>query len=115
MLCEMVIHESIHALDLSTLAQDTVLVALRRELTAAGRGPSTPEFRDVPHTVMFVEAGEVVRRVLDAAHKHYGDVEGYYAKVPQAVSAVREPWIAYLDKKTDREAAIRAIVSRLGK
>lgn len=115
LLIETVLHECVHALDLSTQSQPTALNVLRKELQAAGLPPRSEMMRSVPHTLMFVQAGETVRRLLVPGHKHYGDVAGYYAKVPEAVTAVREPWTAYLDEKLSREAAIKQIVERTPK
>jgi hypothetical protein len=115
LLNETVLHECVHALDLSTQSQATALNTLRKELQAAGLGPRSEMMRSVPHTLMFVQAGETVRRLLNPEHKHYGDAAGYYAKVPEAVAAVREPWTAFLDEKLSREAAIAKIVERTPK
>jgi hypothetical protein len=112
---ETVLHECIHALDISTQSQPTALQVLRKDLQAAGLAPRSEMMRSVPHTLMFVQAGETVRRLLNPEHKHYGDVAGYYAKVPEAVAAVREPWTAYLDEKLTRDAAIKQIVEKTPK
>ena len=109
-LYETILHESIHALDIATDAQDTVLQIMRRKLREAGIGPTDKRFRDVPHTLMFVQAAETVRAVLDPQHKHYGDVYGYYPKVPEATQAVRPQWEAHLRGDITREQAIDRIV-----
>jgi hypothetical protein len=110
LLCEVVLHETTHALDVGT-PQGSVLKELRDRLAAAGLGPASAAGRDVPHTLIFVEAAETVRRRLDPAHRDYGAVRGYYAKVPRAVAAVRGPWVAYLDGQLSRAAALEQIVA----
>ena len=55
---EIVLHESIHALDLATADQDTALQCVRKGLREAKIDPKDPLARDVPHTLMFVQAGE---------------------------------------------------------
>jgi len=112
LLYEAVLHESIHALDVATQSQDTVLQELRHRLREAGCTPDDPLIRDLPHTLMFVQAGETIRRCLDAQHRHYGDALGYYAKVPQATQAVRPAWEAYLRGELTREAALTRIVEQ---
>jgi hypothetical protein len=112
LMIETVLHESIHALDVSTDKQETVLNLLRSALREAGHTPRSATLRDVPHTLIFVQAGETVRRLIDPAHKHYGDVAGYYAKVPEEVAAVREPWTMFLDGRLGRQEAIREICAR---
>lgn len=111
-LIETILHESTHALDV-VWARGTVLDQLRRLLEEAGDTVRKEDLRYVPHTLMFVHAGETVRRLLDAKHRHYGDVSGYYQKVPRAAEAVRQPWIDYLDGKTTRDAALLRIVNTL--
>jgi hypothetical protein len=90
-----------------------VLDQLRGKLQAISPPINRRDLRDVPHTLMFVHAGETVRRNIDADHRHYGDVSGYYAKVPRATNAVRGPWIDYLDGKTSRDEALERIVDAL--
>jgi hypothetical protein len=110
MLHETVIHESIHALDIATDEQETALQVLRKRLREKGFGPRSQAYRDVPHTVIFVQAAETVKRLLDPQHKHYGDVSGYYENVPEATRAVRENWEAHLHGKLPLERAIGQIV-----
>lgn len=110
---EIVVHESIHALDVQA-GEGSVLAELRRKL---GQVPDANprEVHDFVHTVMFVQAAGTVRRVLDPAHKDYGDVDGYYAKVPRAAAVVVPAWRDYLDGKITREAAVERIVKGMEK
>jgi len=111
LLLEVVLHEASHALDIATLAQDTAFQRLRAGLQQAGHGPRSRIYRDVPHTLLFYQAAETVRRLLIPGHKHYGDAIGYYAKVPRAIQAVRPAWDDYLDGKMARDAALERILS----
>jgi len=111
-LVETILHEATHALDVVWPETD-VFEQLRVKLQAVGPPVDRRDLRDVPHTLMFVHAGETVRRNIDADHRHYGDVSGYYAKVPRATNAVRGPWIDYLDEKTSRDEALERIVDAL--
>lgn len=110
LLVETALHECIHALDISTQSQPTVLNELRKKLQQAGHSPRSELMRSVPHTLIFVQAGETVRRMLNPQHRHYGDTAGYYARVPEATNAVREPWTAHLEgKMTTNEAVARMV------
>lgn len=111
LLCEIVIHEAIHALDIATLEQPTVLQTLRKRLLEGGFAPRSEAYRDVPHTVIFVQAAETVRRLIEPSHKHYGDVEGYYAKVPLAVKVVRMNWEAHLHGKISLARVIDQMIA----
>lgn len=110
-LYEVILHEATHALDLATGDDHTVLNELREQLRQAGLSERDREFRDVPHTLMFVQAGETIRRVVDPAHKHYGEVSGYYQKVPLVAQVEVPVWTDYLDGKLSREEAITRIVN----
>jgi hypothetical protein len=106
---EIVVHETIHALDVKA-KEKSVLADLRRRLDAVP-GASPQESHDFVHTVMFVEAADAVRRVLDPSHKDYGDVRGYYARVGRAATVVVPAWREYLDGKSTREEALAKIVA----
>lgn len=83
---------------------------LRERLEAGGIDRRNKLYRDVPHTLMFIQAGETIRRIVLPTHVHYGDAAAYYAKVPLATRAVRTVWIEYLDGKITRETAIDRII-----
>jgi hypothetical protein len=110
-IAETVLHEAIHAFDVASASQNTALQALREALRAGGIGPTEPLYRDVPHTLMFVQSAQTVRACLDPAHRDYGDVSGYYAKVPAAARIVRKPWTDYLTGKLERDQALKKIVT----
>jgi hypothetical protein len=107
----MILHEAIHALDVATEGQDNVLSRLRQRLRGAGLTWPNRLLRDVPHTLIFMQAAETVRRLLDADHQHYGEVAGYYAKVPEAACIVRPTWTAYLDAEITRDEALERMVA----
>lgn len=107
LLYELIIHESCHALDVSG---ESVFQELRDELSKAGLSPRDALFRDVPHTIMFAQAGETIRRKLDPNHKHYGEVATYYDRTGAAGEFVPRLWIEYLDGKLTREQALAAIL-----
>lgn len=108
-LFENVLHEATHALDIAA-GNKSALAELRERLQKAGITRQDEALRDVPHTLMFVNAGETVRRLLNPEHVHYGDFAGYYAKVPRATAAIRPNWTKYLDGKITRDEALTAIV-----
>jgi hypothetical protein len=110
-LVETAIHETLHALDVAS-GKESVLNDLRARLEKAGVSPK--DLRDFPHTLMFVQAAGTVRRVLNPAHKDYGDVNGYYSRVPRASAVVVPAWRAYLAGEITREAALSKIVAGAG-
>ena len=89
----------------------SVLDVLRARLEKAGLTRRDREWRDVPHTLMFVQAGETIRRIVDPKHEHYGVVAKYYDKVRAIADVELETWTAYLDGKTTRGEAIDRFVS----
>lgn len=110
-LFEVVLHEATHAMDLfAGPSGDSILKQLRRGLAAAGVGEDQPLYRDLPHTLMFVHAGETVRRIVAPEHVHYGDSHGYYAQLPAVAKAVRKHWIECLDGVTASAEAVRRMV-----
>jgi len=111
-LFETILHEATHTLDVAT-PQGSVLDDLRARLEKAGFTRQDREWRDVPHTLMFVQAGETIRRIVDPKHEHYGVVAGYYPKVKMVADVERPIWIAYLDGKMTRAEALEKIVTEV--
>ncbi len=109
-LFEIALHESIHALDVESAGERNALVEIRNRLMKAGFKPDDPDLRNVPHTLMFIQAAETIRRIIDPAHKHYGEVSGYYERVPLPSKIELPVWIAYLDGKITRDEAVTQIV-----
>jgi len=117
-LLETVLHESTHALDIATPnatppSSGGVLDELRARLEQAGFTAKDRESRDVPHTLMFVQAGETIRRLVDGAHEHYGVVAKYYDKVRTIADIELPVWKEFLDGKSTRAEALERIVSGL--
>jgi hypothetical protein len=111
LLAEMLVHELIHALDLATAGKASALNGLRARLAEAGLGPTDRASRDVPHTLMFVQAAATVRALLDPEHEAYGDARGYYARVPDAARAVRAAWEQRLAGEATPEEAVDRIAA----
>lgn len=111
-LAELVLHESTHALDVES--EQSVLERLRARLREEGFTPADRVLRDAPHTLMFVQAGETIRRHVAADHGHYADAGGtdsYYDRVPLA-RFERDLWIRHLDGEVRLEDAIEQIVAQ---
>jgi hypothetical protein len=115
-LLEVVLHEATHALEVmagTTDEAESVLARVRRRLREAGVPPSDPLLRDVPHTLMFVHAGEAVRRLLDGSHRHYGDTHDYYARLPRVAAPVRRQWARHLDGQIPADEAVALMVEEV--
>lgn len=110
-LVETVIHESIHALDVSTSAEPTALTLLRQRLAEAGIAPADPRMRDVPHALIFVHAAETTRRCIDPDHVDYGETEGVYQRLNPGADIVRSAWRRYLEGELKLEPALDEIVA----
>lgn len=106
---EVVIHELLHALDVLTPAGG-VLNGLRTRLEAVS-GATPSAVHDYVHTLMFAQAAGTTRALFDPRHKDYGDVAGYYPKVPEATAVVVPAWQAYLKGELTRAAALDRIVA----
>jgi hypothetical protein len=107
---EILLHEATHAFDVSTRGASHVLNQLRQGLDAAGLPAGDRGHRDLPHTVMFIQAAETVRRTMDPEHVHYGEAAGVYGRVPHA-EAQRRIWTAHLDGKLTRADAVAEMVA----
>lgn len=111
-LCEVVLHETLHALDTLAGADNNALAELRQRLEAAGITAADAAYRDVPHTLIFVQAAASVRATLYPDHEDYGESNGYYAKAPEAVAAVRPAWERFLKGEIMRDEALNLIVQQ---
>ncbi len=111
LLFEVVLHEAMHSLDNATLDQTTVLADVSKALREAGHGAYSPAARDVPHTILFVQAAETVRRFIDPNHQDYGDARGYYEKLGPWTRTVRTTWLEHLAGKISRAEAVARIVA----
>ncbi len=110
LLVETLLHELTHAFDVNDKGE-SVLARLRKHLEAKGISRRDRAWRDVPHTLMFVQAGETVRRVLAPAHVHYGESQGYYKKVAAVAELELPVWKAHLDGQKTLEQALEEIVA----
>lgn len=111
-LLEIVLHETTHTLDLAS-GDASVLGELRKRLGAAGLGPRDRALRDLPHTLMFVQSAESIRRVIDPAHVDYGETEKVYQRSGPLAEALRGLWRDRLDGKLTLSAAFDEIVAGL--
>lgn len=113
LLYETILHEATHALDIET-GGEGVFDVMRNKQLAAGLTRRNKLFHDVPHTLIFVQAAETIRRIVDPKHEHYGVVSKYYDRISSPnVSVggkVRDVWTSYLDGKITRSAAIDELV-----
>jgi hypothetical protein len=109
-LFETILHEATHALDVAT-NDESALGALRKALEAAGHGPRDRAYHDLPHTLMFVQAAESIRRVIDPAHVDYGETEKVYERMGPSAEAVRGFWRDHLDGKLSQSEALDGIVA----
>jgi hypothetical protein len=111
-LFETMLHEATHVLDMASSDDSSVFVTLRSMLEQVGVPPGDRRVHDVPHTLMFVQAGETVRRFYDPRHVDYGEVTTLYARSEPIASIEREVWRAHLGGEIDRDEALRRIVDR---
>lgn len=103
---EIVVHESIHALD---LAGESALDDLRRRLGTLDPKVPPREAWNVSHALMFAQAAGTVRRVLAPRHRDYGEVEGVYSRLPKASEVVVPAWQAWMAGEISRDAALDRI------
>jgi hypothetical protein len=109
-LVETIIHEAIHALDVSTADEPTALNQLRAELRETGVGSSDPLMRNLPHLLIFVQAAETTRRCIAPEHVDYGVTHGVYERLEPGASVVREHWPRSIERSIDLPTAIVEIV-----
>ena len=108
MLHEIVLHEATHALDVASDGK-SVLEELRERLDKAGVDRRNRLWRDVPHTIMFIQAGETIRRLIHPEHTHYGD-GGYYDMVRKVADVELPLWKRHLDGELGRKETLTQIV-----
>ncbi|TAJ24092.1 MAG: hypothetical protein EPO68_02030 [Planctomycetota bacterium] len=110
-LVETVVHESTHALDIAW--DGDVFDQLREKLAARGLARTDKLYRDIPHTLMFVQSAQSVRRVLAPEHVDYGVQAKYYDKVRAVADAELRIWPQVLDGKLALDAALDALCAEL--
>lgn len=94
-LVETVLHEVLDAYDEITVRSPTAMNALRGALKDRGIDEADPGVEMAVNTVMFAEAGSLVRRFVLPAHKPMGE-SGFYVLYPPAPRVV-EAWNRHLE------------------
>jgi hypothetical protein len=112
-LAEVVVHESLHALDLATAGQDTLFADLRRALAAAGLAPEERRARDAVHALFFFQAAEAVRRQIDPEHVDYGIRHELYPRLAVPALEMRELWQQGLEGELGAEELVERMVALL--
>lgn len=106
---EAIFHEFAHVLDVESARRDSVFRTLRTLARERSESPSDPALENVPHALMFIQAGETMRRFYDPDHTDWGET-GVYDRMGPAALRAREIWLAHLAGRFDRPAALGAIV-----
>ena len=112
-LAETILHEATHGLDITSQGKGSAFATLRALLEARGVGPRDRLYHDVPHTLMFVQAAETMRRIYDPEHVPYGVSSDLYARSGAAAEVERRIWPRFLDGELDRDEALRRIVDEI--
>jgi hypothetical protein len=113
LLYEIILHETTHALDIVAKSDANVFQELRKKLSATGMPRRDRNRRNIPHTIMFIQAGETIRRIVDPAHKHYGDANTYYSRMGRIAEVEKRVWLKWLNRDISRAEAEDEIVSQL--
>jgi hypothetical protein len=113
LLLETVLHESSHALDLASRDTGSAFAALRAMLEERGLSRTDEAYHTIPHTLMFVQAEETMRRLFNPGHLAYGDATELYERTGVTADVEREIWPRYLDGELSRDEALRKIVETL--
>lgn len=83
----------------------------REELEALALSPNDDGVRDVTRTVLYVQAGATVRRMIDPAHRDVGETSGYYTGAGRiAADAIRPAWKTYLAGESTRKEAVARLM-----
>jgi len=86
---------------------------LRKLLEARGLSRSDDAYHTIPHTLMFVQAEETMRRLFNPDHVAYGDATSLYERTGVTAVVEREIWPRFLDGELTREKTLREIVETL--
>jgi len=113
LLLETILHESSHTLDLASRDSESVFATLRALLEERGLTRKDDAYHSVPHTLMFVQAEETMRRLFNPDHLAYGDATTLYERTGVTAVVEREIWPRYLDGELSRDEALRGIVETL--
>jgi hypothetical protein len=110
---ETILHEATHALDIASQGQGSVFETLREQLLERGVARRDVLFQDIPHTLMFVQAEETMRRIYDPQHLGYGNATDLYERLGNTAQVERRIWPLVLDGQIETDAALRQIVDAL--
>ena len=92
-LCEVILHEAIHAIDASQPdGNETVPARLCAALARRGVDPRSDQGRNAWHTLFFLQAAETVRACIDPEHVDVGVTSGYYERIGRVAAIEREVW-----------------------
>ena len=109
---EVLIHETIHALD-AMESNVGMFVTLRRELAEAKVDQSVIE--QIVHTMVFMHAAEAVRKSVNVDHKDVGDTFGIYKSgIQKHVDLLREPLRKYWASEITLEQLSKQVMKALG-
>lgn len=107
-----ILYEGAHVLRYKTTKGNAV-TDLSERLQKAG--VADEQTQDTINTLLFAQAAETVRRILDPSHKSLPKNATVEARFPLMSSVVRPAWTKYLDGQLSREAALNQIVDGLPK
>jgi len=113
LLMETLLHEATHTLDLASRESGSVFGAMRQLLEDRGLSRGDNAYHDIPHTLMFIQAAETMRRVYDPAHVAYGDATDLYERSGEIAVVELAVWPRYLAGELSRDEALRRIVEAL--
>lgn len=113
LLLETILHESCHTLDMASRDGGSAFARLRALLEERGLSRRDEDYHTIPHTLMFVQAEETMRRLFDPDHQAYGDATSLYERTGAPAVVEREIWPRYLDGEMSGEEALRKIVETL--
>jgi hypothetical protein len=113
LLLETILHESCHTLDLASRDTGSAFATLRALLKERGLSRNDEAYNTVPHTLMFVQAEETMRRLFNPDHLAYGEATDLYERTGVTAVVEREIWPRYLDGELSRDEALRTIVETL--
>jgi hypothetical protein len=107
LLLEIILHDT-HSLDVAA-GDRSALGELRAQLGSSATDERRP---DPAHVLMFVQSAESIRRVIDPAHRDYGEVEQVYGRLGDAAT-LRGLWSDHLEGRLSRAEALALYVEGL--
>lgn len=107
-LAEATLHEMLHLFERQPLYPPPVFVSVSNQLDAARTKPARAQ--QVVHTLYYLCAGELVRRLVDPEHRDHGEVSGYYESVSDVVAVEQPLWRAFSRGEIIRPDFVAGIV-----